>query len=186
MLYIFENPSDPYVFAAANRETAALTVLMLGVEYGATPREGDENVPIFIFGGAEEWYEKTFGRTMTEGFAALKGEVAASLESFMYGDFNDWKKYQSALNAIDDPAKRDAFRAEWQDGISSLNDIGGYAHQIGAKIREKSARKQARTKKPPLTEQLNKADAEAKAHNAQRAQNPKNQRKRKSKKEELS
>ncbi len=49
----------------------------------------------------------------------------------MLGGFEDRARYNAALEAIDDPAKRDAFMAKWQDGRSSLNNIGGAAHEIG-------------------------------------------------------
>jgi hypothetical protein len=140
VLYEFENPSDPYVFEAANREIAALTVFVIGTAYGATAESGNaaDNVPIFIFGGASEWYKETFGREPKEGMNALKREVAESFTSFMFGNIRDWRRYNAALNAIDDPGKRAAFRDEWQDGRSSLNNIGSYAHQLGARLREKS------------------------------------------------
>jgi hypothetical protein len=51
---------------------------------------------------------------------------------------------------------------------------------------DKQPKQTAPKKKKSITAQIHEAGAEAKAHNAQRAQNPKNQRKRKSKKEELS
>lgn len=52
----------------------------------------------------------------------------------MYGHFQDRKMYQSALNAIGDDEKREKFIAEWQDGRSSLNDIGNYAHALAKKL----------------------------------------------------
>lgn len=135
MLYEFENPSDPYVFTAESREVAALTVFIISTAYGATPESGDENVPIFIFGGSAEWYAETFGRTPEVGFTALQQDVKESLESFMYGGFRDWTRYNAALNAIDDPVKRKAFVDEWQDGHGSMNNIGKRAHQLASLIK---------------------------------------------------
>lgn len=136
MLYSLDNPSDNYIFEAENREVAALTVLYLSPAYGATAQIDDEynNVPIFILGDAREWYEATFGRTTDEGLDALKKEVATSLSSFMLGDFEDWRRYQAALNAITDDKKREEFIAEWQDGHSSLTDIGTCAHKLGKRL----------------------------------------------------
>jgi hypothetical protein len=142
MQYELSNPSDPYTFVAASREAAALTVFLISTNYGATAetRNDDDRVPVFIFGGADEWYMETFGRYSDEGMRALESEVADSLLSFMYGHFEDRRRYEAALNAITEPDKRKAFIDEWQDGHSSTNNIGGYAHQLGERIKAKIAK----------------------------------------------
>lgn len=134
------NPSDPYTFVAEDREVAALVVGHLSLAFGAgTKDENDENnVPVFIFGGFDEWYTDTFGRTPTQGLEARKKEVGKALLSFMLGHFEDRRRYEAALRAIDDPDKREAFMAEWQDGRSSLNDIGTVAHSIGKNLLKSS------------------------------------------------
>ena len=137
MQYELSNPSDPYTFIAPTQEVAALTVFILSTHYGAYAETGrvDDGVPIFIIDGANEWYIETFGRSVVDGFNALQGDVADSLASFMYGRFEDRKRYEAALKAITEPEKRKAFIDEWQDGHSSLNNIGGYAHQLAEHIK---------------------------------------------------
>lgn len=49
-------------------------------------------------------------------------------------DFEDRRRYNAALEAITDPKKKEKFIEEWQDGHSSLNDIGTYAHQLAKKL----------------------------------------------------
>lgn len=137
MEYELINPSDPYTFIAEDLETAALTVFLLSTAYGAKPKTGEDKVPIFLFGGAQEWYEENFGRTPDEGLSAKNSSVAAALDSMMHGHFEDRKRYQAALDGIDDPEKKEKFIDEWQDGYSSLNDIGGYAHKLAKKMRTK-------------------------------------------------
>ncbi len=138
MLYELVNPSDRYIFEAKNREVAALTVLSLSTAYGATAKEDDENnnIPVFILGGAKEWYEETFKRTPDEGMDELKNDVSTALSSFMLGGFEEYRRYQAALDAITDEEKKERFITEWQDGRSSLNDIGTYAHELGKKFLE--------------------------------------------------
>ena len=121
MEYEFINPSDPYTFRAKDRETAALVVFLLGTAYGAKSERDieDENVPVFLFGGGKEWYEETFGRTPDDGLKALKGNVADALDSFMLGHFKDRRVYEAALEAIDDPEKRERFKEEWLDSRTS-------------------------------------------------------------------
>ena len=58
--YKLINPSDPYTFFAKTKESAALAVFLLGTMYGASPKDDNEEkrIPVFLFGGAEEWYGK--------------------------------------------------------------------------------------------------------------------------------
>lgn len=135
MEYELINPSDKYTFIAADFEAAALTVFCLGPTYGAEPKDGGENVPIFLFGGGVEWYTEKFGRSLDDGLAAKREAVADALLSFMLGDFEDRRRYEAALAAIDDPEKKARFIDEWQDGHSSINNIGGKAHKLGQKLK---------------------------------------------------
>ena len=130
------NPSDPYTFIANDYETAALTVFCIGSQYGAHTKDGEYEVPITMFGGGSDWYKKEFQRTPEEGLQEKRGLVADALESMMFGEFEDRKRYNAALNAIDDEQKRKKFIEEWQDGCSSLNDIGTYCHELAEKIKQ--------------------------------------------------
>ena len=132
--YELINPSDPYTFLAESHEIAALTVFILSTMYGAKSKSGEEEVPLFLFGGSEEWYVEQFGRTPAEGIDALKKGIAEALDSFMLGDFEDRRRYNAALNAITDEDKKKQFKVEWQDGRSSLNDIGAFAHRTAKKL----------------------------------------------------
>lgn len=134
MQYELINPSDPYTFLAETKEIAALTVFVLSTAYGAKSESGEDEIPVFILGGSKEWYLEQFGRTPDEGLEAEKRRVAEALQSFMLGNFRDRKRYEAALNAITDEEKREEFIELWQDGRSSLNDIGTYAHELGRKL----------------------------------------------------
>lgn len=139
MEYELKNPSDPYTFLAADFEVATLTVFSISTLYGAEAKEGGESVPIFLFGGARECYIEQFGRTPDEGKEAKKEELATALSSMMYGGFEDRRRYEAALTAITDPEKREKFITEWQDGHSSLNDIGTYCHELAKRLRGQEA-----------------------------------------------
>ena len=136
MEYELINPSDPYTFIASSNEVAALTVFCLSTGYGAKAKDESFEVPIFMFGGDAKWYHEQFGQSPAYGVSKNRIEVANALESFMYGGFEDRKRYQAALKAIDDDKKREDFIAEWQDGRSSLNDIGNYAHALAKKLKD--------------------------------------------------
>lgn len=137
MEYELINPSDPYTFIAADYETAVLTVFCLGPAYGARPKDGGEEVPIFIFGGAVDLYKEKFLHTPDDGLDEKGQAVADALASMMLGDFEDRRRYELALSSIDDPEKKARFIDGWQDGRSSLNDIGGEAHKLAERMRKR-------------------------------------------------
>lgn len=135
MQYELINPSDPYTFVAENKEIAALTVFCISSLYGVKSQDGKEEIPIFLFGGSKEWYKKEFGHAPEERLEEEKEKVADALLSFMYGHFEDRRRYEAALNAITDENKKEQFIKDWQDGRSSLNDIGTYAHRLGKELK---------------------------------------------------
>lgn len=136
MEYKLINPSDPYTFIADDLEVATIVVLTFGVAYGAEPKDNTEAVPIFLFRSALDWYKEKFGRTPDEGIKARKSAVADALASFMLGSFEDRRRYEAALSAITDLDKKEKFIAVWQDGHSSLNNIGGRAHALAKMLKE--------------------------------------------------
>lgn len=140
MEYELYNPSDPYTFVAADKEVAALAVNLLSQAFGAGTQDNNKEnkVPIFIFGGFDEWYQEEFGRTPVDGLRGRMKEVGEVMQSFVLGGFRDRARYNAALEAIDDPVKRKAFIEQWQDGRSSFNNIGCAAHGIGRALLEKA------------------------------------------------
>lgn len=97
-------------------------------------KEGKVEVPVFIMGGAEEWYIEQFGRSSYDGLKAKKKQVVEALNSVVLGDFEDRRRYEAALSAITEPDKREKFIAEWQDGRSSVNNIGKYCHKLAEEL----------------------------------------------------
>lgn len=136
MEFELKNPSDPYTFIADDLETTALVVFSISTLYGATAKDSEDIVPVFIFGGAEEWYVEQFGRRYADGLKAKRKQFAEALSSVMLGHFEDRRRYEAALAAITDPDKREKFISEWQNECSSLNDIGTYCHNLAKKLKE--------------------------------------------------
>lgn len=134
MEYELINPSDPYTFIADDYETAALVVFAVSTLYGAKPKEGEDTVPVFIFGGAEEWYIEQFGRSSYDGLKAKKKQVEAALSSMELGHFKDRQRYETALAAIAEPDKQEQFITEWDNERTSLNNIGAYCRKLAAEL----------------------------------------------------
>ncbi len=136
MLFDLINPSDSYTFQADTLECAAIATLLLGTgQYGARQLDGKEEVPIFLLGGAEQWFTDKFGRSIEDSLKLHKGERAeeliACLNSVLIGDR---KEYECTLPMIADD-KRDEWVAGWHDrNRSSMNDIGSRAKRIATAI----------------------------------------------------
>lgn len=112
------NPSDPYTMETDDLQIAAVAVCLLGDgKYAAKEIDGDtgQDVPIFLFGGVDEWFTEKFGmdygETASHTLNNRNDALARAFESVTLG------------------------RAE----RSSLNDIGGRAQAIAKAIREKAA-----------------------------------------------
>ena len=110
----------------------------MGTQYGATPKNGDENVPVFLFIDAEEWYKDNFGKSIEEGLKTNREKVADALFSMLYGGFEERETYETALESITDKEKEADFKKKWHDRHSSMNDIGSYAHKMAEILKSKS------------------------------------------------
>ena len=138
MLYELINPSDQTHFEAPNLLVAALVTFLLGQgQYGAKPEDDEAaEVPIFLFGGADEWWSEHFPDEQMEGAADRHREVLVrSLRSVCYGDLRERRLYDDALAAITDEQKRAEFIESWNDKHrSSLNNIMGRAHKFAERF----------------------------------------------------
>ena len=141
MIYELVNPSDKYTLESATLEPAAIACLFLGEGmYALTDEAGQQAVPIFIGGGAEEWYAEKFGRALNDGIKANMLDVAECLESLVIGNRQD---YDAAMKFIAED-KLAAFKADWHDRHrSSMNDIGRRAARYAKAFREKASDKAA-------------------------------------------
>lgn len=141
MLYSIVNPSDPYTIESSSLDVAVMAVILLGQgNYGLTSLDGGQDVPMFTFGGGDEWCRIHFkedimglsNRVMDENLS----EVADSLDSVLYGDKKDRIEFIESTKDMD----RNNFLAERimrQDSRrSSMNDIGERAYRMAAKLRK--------------------------------------------------
>lgn len=141
MLYELINPSDETHFEAPDLLIATLVTFVLGHgRYAAEPQEeGAEKVPLFLLGGADEWWSERFPDEPMEGAADRHSErVAAALRTVCYGGPRQRLLYDEALAAITNEQRRADFIAKWNDEHrSSLNNIMGRAHSIADSLEAK-------------------------------------------------
>lgn len=131
------NPSDPYTLAGDDFQAVALAVLMLGEgRYAARELDGDREVPMFFFGGAEEWYTSNFSISLGDALRANPVAVADVLDSVMIGSRAERQSFEAALKHIPTEEGRSAYRAEVLDRQrSSTNNIGTRAWALAKRLR---------------------------------------------------
>ena len=131
MLYELVNPSDPYVFQADSFPVAVTTAWLISSMYEAKPEDGDDyfGIPAFMEDPAKE-YKEQFGDSIEDFINKHNAEIVDALQSLVLGGFKDYRRYLLAVEMIDDPEKLMAFRERWNDGRSSMNNIGKCAEKI--------------------------------------------------------
>lgn len=74
------NPHDKIFIEYSDKEAAQVAILLIGNgQYGI---DGDDGLPLLLFGGHEEWSEKTYGKSFDEWLGIISMErVALALDS---------------------------------------------------------------------------------------------------------
>jgi hypothetical protein len=151
ILYEFINPSDCYLFEAPDFEIATAVTFWIGLgQCPATPviqvdstlsdQEIKElEVPMFLFGGVEEWVHKKFGLTLDQFIVHIKSErkdeLITALKSFIIGDVKEREFYLKTMNCLSEPQDKEMFRKEWHEmKCTSLTDYGEYVQLLISKI----------------------------------------------------
>nr|WP_303181859.1 hypothetical protein [Lachnoclostridium phocaeense] len=134
MLFELINPSDPYVFEAKDLEVATLTVMALSPVYGAATEDEQSHVPVLFLLDPDEWFEETFGRSVSEAMSKRAKELADALLSMTYGTFSDYKLYQDTMKLLDSPEKKEAYAKRWNSQRSSLNAIADVSHRMAERF----------------------------------------------------
>lgn len=104
--YEIVNPSDKAFVSGNDWEAVCLSVLVVGAgKYGIT---GAKDMPVFYFGGHDEWFQEQFGRTFAESIEHVgRKKIAEALASFRLASER-----------------------------SSMNDFVGYAHKKAKELLE--------------------------------------------------
>lgn len=152
VLYEIINLSDQYTIEAHALDVAFVACLLLGRgQYSFEPiisqseaapdkNEAAIGIPLFLFGGADQWCQQQFreeiGETIRRVTHGKSQELADCLDSCLIGGAQERQTYTAGLELIDDPGKREIWRSRWHDERrSSLNDIGGRAYEMAKRLR---------------------------------------------------
>ncbi|MDD5301468.1 MAG: hypothetical protein PHS14_00050 [Elusimicrobia bacterium] len=97
------NPSDECYITGEGESLAAAGLLLGRGNYGLRDKDGHEGLPIFLLGGVDEWWTKTYGRTFV-AYMDTKPylDIAAVLDTFRY------QGERSSMNNIGKTAQRTA------------------------------------------------------------------------------
>lgn len=108
------NPSDKCFLFGDNLLAVSVACLFLGEgRYALREMGGDFEMPIFLFGGHDEWLQKEFGTTVESYLISGRDDdLAAALESFQYDGA------RSSMNNIGARAKSmaESIRAKQKQG----------------------------------------------------------------------
>ena len=141
MLFKIVNPSDPYTIEASSLDVAVMASVLLGQgNYQFTSLDGGQDIPFFAFGGWDKWSKEHFKESLMELSNRVMDtkldEVAASLDSVLYGDEQERVQFLAKTKDMD----RNDFMAERimrQDkNRSSMNEIGERAYRMAAQLRK--------------------------------------------------
>lgn len=139
MLYDLINPSDPYTLESDSFEAACVTACLLGEgQYALKALDGDDNMPLFLMGGHNEWFTRQFGHNFAAALQSIGlDKIAEVCESVLVGGAGERHLFNQTVQFVDDPARRAALRREFnQSRRSSLNDIADRAAHLAQEIRE--------------------------------------------------
>lgn len=144
MIYEVVNPSDPMTIEAEDSVLASLAITLLSNgAYGLYDEDGRAVLPIFRFSKPElfiRWLnENNIDSNKIEDFYVKNGrEMAAILESMVYGDAADRKGIMALAEKMSATDRADAI-ASWNNSKrSSLTNIAAAAINLAKTFRKKA------------------------------------------------
>jgi hypothetical protein len=132
-IYEITNPSDPYTLAAPDFRSACVAVVVLGEgNYGLREVNGERTMPLFLFGGHDEWFQKQFGMNVADALQATPRETIVDvLQSVIIGNKDDRIRYEAVMQSLTEPARQEEWRKQWYGAKkTSMNDIGAQAEAM--------------------------------------------------------
>ncbi len=142
MLFNIINPSDPYTIEAGDLEVAAIAVSVLGHgQYALEEISGDRSgqVPFFMAGGHDEWFNKQFGRTfdasLTHVATTRRADLIKALVSVHLGTPTDKRAFdEMAAKCPDEESLINLLHEQHDAKRTSMNDIGRRAWMMAQNL----------------------------------------------------
>jgi hypothetical protein len=101
MLYQLNTPEKTYVFEASSFSTACVVATLLGGGFYSLWQDGKQVMPVFMFGGVEQWYQRVFGRHFTEVLQAVaKEEISTIYRTILAEKPQELQRYLQELSML--------------------------------------------------------------------------------------
>ena len=101
MLFQINTPEKPYTFEASSFTTACVVATLLGGGFYSLWRNGKQVMPAFMFGGAEQWYQRAFGKRFTDVVQDVpKEEISQIYLTILAGKPEERQRYLQELSII--------------------------------------------------------------------------------------
>jgi hypothetical protein len=139
MLYQINTPEKPYTFEASSFTAACVVTTLLGGGFYSLWQGGKQIMPVFMFGGAEKWYQRRFGKNFQDVVQEVPwDEIAQIYLTLLAGKPQERQRYLQELSIIhhSKPALISAasqWRADYKHnpyGSSSIPDSGAAVHLL--------------------------------------------------------
>ncbi len=101
MLFQINTPEKPCTFEASSFAAACVVALLLGGGFYSLWQDGKQVMPVFMFGGAEKWYQRTFGKNFQDVVQEVSpDEIAQIYLTLLMGKPEERQRYLHELSII--------------------------------------------------------------------------------------
>lgn len=101
MLYQINTPEIPYTFEASSFAAACVVATLLGGGSYSLWQGGKQVMPVFRFGGAEEWYQRTFGKNFQDVLQEVSpDEISQIYMTTLAGKPKERQRYLQELSMM--------------------------------------------------------------------------------------
>jgi hypothetical protein len=101
MLYQLNTPEIPYTFEASSFTAACVVVTLLGGGFYSLWQDGKQVMPMFMFGGVEEWFRRVFDKNFTDVVQEVSpDEIAQIYMTILAGKPQERQRYLQELSII--------------------------------------------------------------------------------------
>ena len=101
MLYQVNTPGKAYTFETSSFTAACVVTTLLGGGFYSLWRNGKQVMPAFMFGGAEKWYQRTFGKNFQDVVQEVSlDEIAQIYLTVLVGKPEERQRYLQELSII--------------------------------------------------------------------------------------
>ncbi len=101
MLYQLNTPEKPYTFEASSFTAACVVATLLGGGFYSLWQDGKQVMPMFMFGGVEEWFKRVFDKNFTDVVQEVSpDEIAQIYMTLLAGKPQERQRYLQELSII--------------------------------------------------------------------------------------